>query len=58
MDFGVTDDGKTLLVEMSDAYALSSFGLDSVLYTKILIARWNELTKDVKFAKDSTNKVK
>lgn len=58
LDFGVTDDGKTLLVEMSDAYALSSFGLDSVLYTKILIARWNELTKDVKFAKDSINKVK
>ena len=44
LDFGVTDQGKTLLVEVSDAYALSSFGLDSVLYPKILITRWQELT--------------
>ncbi len=44
LDFGVTDQGKTLLVEVSDAYALSSFGLDSVLYTKILMTRWQELT--------------
>lgn len=52
LDFGVTDEGKTLLVEVSDAYALSSFGLDSVLYTKILMTRWQELVKQA----DVTNK--
>lgn len=46
LDFGVTDEGKTLLVEVSDAYALSSFGLDPVLYTKILMTRWQELIKE------------
>lgn len=51
LDFGVTDEGKTLLVEVSDAYALSSFGLDSVLYTKILITRWQELIKQADVAK-------
>lgn len=55
LDFGVTDEGKTLLVEVSDAYALSSFGLDSVLYTRILITRWQELTENIKMkdAKES-----
>lgn len=48
LDFGITDEGKTLLVEVSDGYALASFGLKSRLYMQILLARWQELTKDVK----------
>lgn len=47
LDFGVTDDGRTLLVEASDGYALKSFGLDPETYVHILAARWQELTKDV-----------
>lgn len=48
LDFGVTDDGRTLLVEMSDGYGLASFGLKAPIYMQILAARWQELTKDVK----------
>ena len=50
LDFGITDKRETLLVEVSDAYALSSFGLDSVLYTKILMTRWQELTSTIKIS--------
>lgn len=49
LDFGVTDDGRTLLVEVSDGYSLRSFGLSPALYAKFLITRWQDLTKDVKY---------
>ena len=43
MDFGVTESGKTLLVEVNDGFALGSYGLDPVQYAKLLSARWCEL---------------
>lgn len=43
MDFGVTDDGRTLLVEVNDGYALGCYGLQHNLYAKLLAARWAEL---------------
>lgn len=43
LDFGVTDEGKTLLVEASDGFALKSCGLDPVKYVTFLSTRWNEL---------------
>lgn len=46
LDFGVTDDGRTLLVEASDGYVLRSFGLAPEKYVKLLTARWQELTKE------------
>ncbi len=46
LDFGVTDDGRTLLVEASDGYVLRSFGLDPKKYVELLTARWQELTKE------------
>lgn len=48
LDFGMTDDGRTLLIEMNDGYAIGCYGLDDVLYAKFLTARWSELmgTKD------------
>lgn len=58
LDFGITDEGKTLLVEVSDAYALSSFGLDSVLYTKILITRWKELTERISNSRNGNKEFK
>lgn len=45
LDFGVTDDGKTLLVEANDGYALGNYGLNSVLYARLIEARWEELTR-------------
>jgi len=44
MDFGLTDDGRTLLVEVNDGYALGSYGLYPTLYAKMVAARWAELT--------------
>lgn len=44
LDFGLTEDGRTLLVEANDGYALGSYGLFYVEYAKLLSARWAELT--------------
>ena len=43
MDFGVTDDGRTLLVEVNDGFALGCYGADPIQYAKLLSARWCEL---------------
>jgi len=43
LDFGVLDDGQTVLIEANDAYALGSYGLNSYDYTKMLILRWKEI---------------
>jgi hypothetical protein len=45
LDFGVTSDGRTLLVEANDAFALGNYGLDPVLYARMISARWEELTR-------------
>ena len=44
MDFGVTDKGETILIEVNDGYALGSYGLLYYDYAKLLSARWVELT--------------
>ena len=38
LDFGVTEDGRTLLIEMNDGYSLGTYGLDPVLYARVLTA--------------------
>ena len=43
MDICVTKDGRTLLVEFNDAYALGSYGLPSIYYAKLISARWSQL---------------
>ena len=47
MDICVTKDGRTLLVELNDAYSLGCYGLPSVSYAKLISARWSQLL-DVK----------
>lgn len=44
LDFGLTRDGKMLLVEASDGFALGSYGLLYINYAKLLSARWAQLT--------------
>ena len=44
MDFGVTENGRTLLVEVNDGFALGCYGADPIQYAKLLSARWCELT--------------
>jgi hypothetical protein len=46
IDFGVTGDGKTLLVETNEAYSLGCYGLAPLLYSSLLERRWNELTSE------------
>jgi hypothetical protein len=43
LDFGVTDDGRTLLVEANEGYAFGHYGLSAVSYARMLSARWYEL---------------
>jgi hypothetical protein len=43
-DFGVTDEGRTLLVEINDGYALGNGALVTNLYAELLKARWEEIT--------------
>jgi hypothetical protein len=43
IDFGVTDSGKTLLVEANDGYSFGSYGLNPTAYIEITIARWNQM---------------
>ena len=44
MDFGVTADGRTLMIEVNDGYSLGCYGLLYIDYAKLLSARWAELT--------------
>ncbi len=45
LDFGVTDDGRTILIEVNDGIALGCYGLKDTEYAKLLSARWAELNK-------------
>ena len=42
-DFGVTEDSRTLLIEINDGYSLGCYGMEPVEYAKLLSARWCEL---------------
>lgn len=44
IDFGVTKDNRTVLIEVNDGYSLGNYGLDSLLYARLLSARWAEIT--------------
>lgn len=43
LDVGITEEGKTVLVEVNDAYSLGSYGLQPIAYSRFLEARWNEM---------------
>ncbi len=43
LDVGVTDDGRTLLVEVNDSYATGGYGLFPIAYARFIAARWTEL---------------
>jgi hypothetical protein len=46
LDFGVTDKGETLLIEMNDGFSIGHYGLPPVQYARMLSARWNELASN------------
>lgn len=43
LDFGLTPDGRTLLVEVNDAFALGAYGTPPMLYAQLLALRWKQL---------------
>ena len=43
MDWGVTSDNKTLLVEVNDAHSLGNYGLRCGEYAQVIEARWREM---------------
>jgi hypothetical protein len=43
MDWGVTDDGRTLLIEVNEGHSLGCYGLAPHLYAPLLIDRWLEM---------------
>lgn len=45
LDWGVTDDGRTLLVEMNEGYSFGHYGLAPVSYARMLSARWAQMVK-------------
>ena len=45
LDVGVTQSGRTLLVEVNDAYSLGTYGFDGLSYAEMVIARWEEMTR-------------
>ena len=47
IDFGVTDKGETVLIEVNDGFSLGAYGLYHIYYAKLLSARWAELTNTV-----------
>jgi hypothetical protein len=44
IDFGLTDTGKTLMVEVNEGYSIGCYGLFSTEYARFLSARWAEIT--------------
>ncbi len=46
LDWGVTSDGRTLLVEANDGFAMGSYGLQPALYARMLAARWEEMVPE------------
>ena len=44
IDFGITDSGETVLIEVNDAYAIGCYGLQAHYYAKFLLTRWAQLT--------------
>jgi hypothetical protein len=43
LDVGVTREGKTLLVEVNDQYALGNYALGSLPYAEATVARWEQM---------------
>ena len=45
IDFGITNNNETLLIEINDTYSLSSYGLESKLFCELIKQRWNEIVR-------------
>ena len=46
LDWGIDRQGRTTLVEMNDSFSLGHYGLNPVLYARMLSARWYEMATE------------
>jgi hypothetical protein len=46
IDFGILENGETALIEWNDGFALGSYDLEKEVYTKLILARWEEIMKN------------
>lgn len=46
LDLGLTADGRTLIVEVGDAYSLGCYGMPAIPYAQMIIDRWEEMVGD------------
>jgi hypothetical protein len=51
LDFGVNEEGETILVEVNDGHSLGTYGLSSSHYARFLSARWSELAQTEDYLK-------
>jgi hypothetical protein len=49
IDFGLTRDGRLLVVEVNEGYAIGNYGLFYIDYAKLIAARWAEMTGQADF---------
>lgn len=47
IDFGITSDGRTLLVEVNDGFSVGNYGLPDMVYSRLLLSRWLEIIKNI-----------
>lgn len=47
IDFGVTSDGRTLLIECNRGFALGNYGLEPSLYSLLLAKEWLHMMKQI-----------
>lgn len=43
IDFGITDRGETMLIEVNDGYSIGSYGLNHRDYVNLCTLRWNQI---------------
>lgn len=46
LDFGITDTGKQILIEVNDGYALGYCGIHPYIYCQLLEDRWEEIIRN------------
>jgi hypothetical protein len=42
-DIGVLSNGENILIEVNDGFSFGSYGLNPIIYAKMLHARWNQM---------------
>jgi hypothetical protein len=45
IDFGVTDKGETMLIEVNDGYSIGTYGFNYRDYVRLCILRWNQMVE-------------